>query len=98
MRIPYLSSKEQFIDYTEVQSGTVKLGDNQACSIGGIGTVSIHFGDGCNINLKHLRHVAQIKRNLISMAMLDQEGFNVKIENGVVMVFTRILVCNERED
>ena len=35
---------------------------------------------------------------LISMAMLDQEGFNVKIENGVVMVFTRILVCNERED
>lgn len=36
--------------------------------------------------MKHMRHVPQIKRNLISMAMFDQEGFNVIIMNDVLRV------------
>lgn len=70
----------------------MKLGDNRACSVSGIGTVNIKFEDGNNISLKHVRHVPQIKRNLISMAMLDRDGFNVKIKNGVLRVLRGSLV------
>uniref|UniRef100_A0A803NK85 Uncharacterized protein n=1 Tax=Cannabis sativa TaxID=3483 RepID=A0A803NK85_CANSA len=36
--------------------------------------------------LEHVRHVPKIKGNLISMAMLDQDGYSVKVGNGSVRV------------
>uniref|UniRef100_A0A803NKL8 GAG-pre-integrase domain-containing protein n=1 Tax=Cannabis sativa TaxID=3483 RepID=A0A803NKL8_CANSA len=61
---------------------TVKLGDNRACVIAGIGKLELE--DGKFVELKQFRHVPNIKRNLISMSMLDQDGFNVKIKNGTL--------------
>ena len=41
---------------------------------------------GGKFDLKYVRHVPEIKRNLISVAMLDKEGCSVKVENGSMKI------------
>uniref|UniRef100_A0A803Q6S7 CCHC-type domain-containing protein n=1 Tax=Cannabis sativa TaxID=3483 RepID=A0A803Q6S7_CANSA len=78
--------KSQFSNYQSRNSGTVKLGDNHSCSIQGIGTIKLQLDNGKVVELKQVRHVPDLKRNLISVAMLDHEGFKVKIEKGLLKV------------
>ena len=42
--------------------------------------------DGCNRVLQNVQYVPELRRNLISLGMLDSIGCSVKIENGVMKV------------
>lgn len=86
--------RSQFHEYQRLEDGTVRLGDDRACPIVGLGTIKLKLEGGVVSTLKQVRHVPEIKRKLISVAMLDQEGYVVKIENGTMNVFknsTRIM-------
>lgn len=78
--------KDKFLDYQKLDGGTVRLGDDRACPILGLGSIKLRLEGGAITTLKQVRHVPEIKRSLISVAMLDQEGYLVNIEKGVMNV------------
>ena len=66
--------------------GSVKLGDNISCEIVGTGTVKYLLDGGGKFDQKQVKHVLEIKRNLISVVVQDKDGFSVKVENGLMKV------------
>lgn len=50
--------------------------NEQQCSVNGIGTVEMKFIDGARIALREVRHVPMLKRNLISLGMLANDGYS----------------------
>ena len=47
------------------------MGDDHPCNIEGMGTVRIKMDDGIVRELKEVRYVPQLKRNLISVDALE---------------------------
>ncbi|KAH9782991.1 hypothetical protein KPL71_009148 [Citrus sinensis] len=48
----------------------------------GIGTINIRMFDGIERDLKQVRYVPELKRNLISLGVMDQASCSIKAENG----------------
>ena len=61
--------------------GTSLLGNNKACTVIGIGSIRIRMFDVFERVLQEVSYVPQLKRNLISLVMLDQSGCTFKAEN-----------------
>ena len=61
------------------------MGDDHPCNVEGMGTVHIKMFDGIVRELKEVRYVPQLKRNLISVGALEELGLVVSYE----MVFSR---------
>ena len=55
-----------FSSYTTGDYGYVKMGNDGACRIVGIGNVCLRTSSGCRMVLKDIRHVSDIILNLIS--------------------------------
>ncbi|GJX95918.1 retrovirus-related pol polyprotein from transposon TNT 1-94 [Tanacetum coccineum] len=58
----------------------------------GIGTIRIKMHDGVVRTLTDVRHVPDLKKNLISLGVLDSKGFKYTSENGVLRVSKGALV------
>ena len=86
--------KNYFLDYQEIDGGKVMMGNNAVCRIIGMGNVNLKLHNGKIQELKEVRHVPDLKRNLISLGMVDQSGFSIKIESGKLMITngTRIVM------
>lgn len=52
----------------------------------GIGTVTLKLVDGVPRTLQGVRHVPELRRNLISLGMLDKQGFVCRAEVGVLKI------------
>jgi len=50
------------------------IGDDHPCNIEGMGTVRIKMDDGIVQEFKEVRYVPQLKRNLISVGVLEALG------------------------
>ena len=50
------------------------MGNNEACNIVGIRSVTMKLKDGTLKLLTNVRHVPRLKRNLISLGMLNSLG------------------------
>ena len=74
--------KDLFKTFESIDGGKVLLGNNLTCKVAGIKTVSIKMFDGVTRDLEQFRYVPNLKRNLISLGMLDQLGYSIKAENG----------------
>ncbi|KAK4383306.1 Retrovirus-related Pol polyprotein from transposon TNT 1-94 [Sesamum angolense] len=61
-------------------SGSVYLGDDRCCNIVGVGEVRIKMYDGTVITLSNVRHIPDLKKNLISLGTLHKNGFIPKAE------------------
>lgn len=70
-----------FNEYQEFDSGRVMMGNNSIFRIIGIGNVSLKLHNGSIRVIKQVRHVPDLKRNLISLGMLDQIGCSIKLES-----------------
>ena len=84
--------RDWFSSYLEVNGGKVLLGNNISCSVVGIGTVAINMFDGMTRTLKEVRHVLDLKRNLISLGTLDESGYIFKAENGKLTISKCVMV------
>ena len=62
------------------------MGNNMSCSVVGIGTVAINMFDGMTRTLKEVKHVLNLKRNLISLRTLDESSYNFKAEDGKLTI------------
>ena len=68
------------------------MGNNVACKTVGIGTVKIKMYDGIVRMLVEVRHVPNLKKNLISLGALDSDGYKFSAEGGVMKVVKGALV------
>jgi len=56
------------------------MGDDHPCIMEGVGTIQIKMFDGIVSELKEVRYVPQLKRNLISVGALESLGLVVSIK------------------
>ena len=69
------------------------MGNNVAYKIVGIGTIKIRMHDGImRTTLKNVRHMLDLKKNLISLDTLDSIGYKYSSESGVIWVSKSSLV------
>ena len=83
----YLScmpNRDWFSSFEKLDGCSVIIGDVRPCNIEGIGTVQIKMFDGMVRELKEIRYVPQLKRNLISVGALEALGLVVSIKEGVL--------------
>lgn len=84
--------RDLFVKYTRGSNGVVFLGDNHACNIVGFGDVKLVFANGTQLMLHNVRHVPEVKKNLISTGMLDDEGYVTSFGHGFWKVTKGALV------
>ncbi|KAA8532467.1 hypothetical protein F0562_032500 [Nyssa sinensis] len=76
-------NKEFFTSYKAGDFGTVKMGNTSHSKIVGIGDVCIRTSVGCMMTLRDMRHVPDLRLNLISGIALDREGYVNYFGNGI---------------
>ena len=57
------------------------MGNNEAFKVFGIDSIKLRLHDGMERMLTNVRYVLDLKRNLISLGMIDSMGCTVKIDN-----------------
>ena len=80
------SKKNWSVDYKSQEGDSVYMGNNQDCEIIGVGLVLLKLFDNREVLLKGVRHVPKLKRNLVSLGMLDDLGCFIYIERGLMKV------------
>jgi hypothetical protein len=68
------------------------MGDGISCKVVGIGSIRIKMFDGTVKILTEVRHVAEIRNNLISLGVLDTGGYKSIVQGGVMKVYKIILL------
>ena len=70
------SCQDYFSSYTNRDFGQVLMGNDGSSTIIAIGTVHLETSTGCKLVLRNVGHVPEIRLNLLSAGVLDDEGFN----------------------
>ena len=73
---------EYFSTYKARDFGTMKMGNKSVSQIAGIDDICIQTSMGCTLTLKDVRHIPDLRLNLISMHMMDKDGYNHFITSG----------------
>ncbi|KAJ4718977.1 Retrovirus-related Pol polyprotein from transposon TNT 1-94 [Melia azedarach] len=76
------SRKEFFTSYTSGDFGDVKMGNNGLAKAIGMGDVCLETNNGTMLLLKNVKHIPNIRLNLISAGKLDDEGFSSNFSSG----------------
>ncbi|KAH9681558.1 CCHC-type domain-containing protein [Citrus sinensis] len=88
--------KTLFYKYEAVDGGRVLIGNNNVCNIVGIGSVKIKMFYGTIRSLHKVRHAPRLKRNLISLGMLDSLGYFFKSRSGGLEIRKGIEIVMKR--
>ncbi|KAK2414734.1 secreted RxLR effector protein [Trifolium repens] len=84
--------KEYFETLELKEDGVVRLGNDKACKVQGVGTIRLKMFDDRDFLLKNVRYIPELKRNLISISMFDGLGYSTRIERGVMRISHGALV------
>ncbi|KAJ8486187.1 hypothetical protein OPV22_018672 [Ensete ventricosum] len=74
--------REFFATYRSENFGVVKMGNYDTTNIIGMRDIHIKTNIGCKLVLKDVRHVIDLRLNLISVVKLDDEDFDVRFHKG----------------
>ncbi|KAJ0865779.1 putative RNA-directed DNA polymerase [Helianthus annuus] len=77
------SQRDFFSSYTPGDFGVVKMGNNGLSKIIGVGDVCLKFDTGMELVLHNVKHVSDIRLNLISAGLLDDDGYHSTFGDGV---------------
>ncbi|KAG8472722.1 hypothetical protein CXB51_034750 [Gossypium anomalum] len=69
-----------------MSEGVVLMGNNVSCKITGVGTIKVKMFDGVIRTLSDVRHVPELKRNLISLSTLASKGYRYTAESRVLKI------------
>lgn len=72
--------------------------NNVSCQTLGVGNVEIKMYDGTIRTLTNVRHVLELKNNLISLGVLDSEGYKFIGQGGALRVSKDALVVMKAEN
>jgi len=84
--------RDWFSSYEPPNSGVVLIGNDAQCNVVGVRTIQIKTHDGVVRTLTNVRHVLNLKRNLISLGTLESNGCKYFVEGGVLKVSKGALV------
>ncbi|KAF7115099.1 hypothetical protein RHSIM_RhsimUnG0064500 [Rhododendron simsii] len=76
------SQRDFFASYIHGDFGHVRMGNEGVSKIVGMGDVCLETNTGCKLLLKDVRHVPDIRLNLISAGKLDDEGYKNQFGDG----------------
>ena len=79
-------NRAQFILSTRLMEIRFYWGDNKACIMAGIGMIKSGLEDESERILLEVRYVLDLKRNLISLRVLNREGCSFKSQGEVLRV------------
>ncbi|XP_066320249.1 uncharacterized protein [Miscanthus floridulus] len=79
-------SKAAFADLGTGVIGPVKFGDGSIARIEGSGTVLFTYKNGEHRSLPNVYYLSRLTANIISIGQLDEGGFQVLVEEGVMRV------------
>lgn len=88
-----------FTTYKAGDFGTVKMGNSNSFGISGIGDIQIKTCTGSTITLKDVRHVPDLRLNLLSVVSLDKQEYENHFSKGTwklskgVLTIARGHVC-----
>ncbi|KAH0656305.1 hypothetical protein KY285_031187 [Solanum tuberosum] len=88
----YMTFRKDWFSSYETSGGTVLMGNNATCKIVGIGSIRVRCHDGIVRTITEVRHVLDLKKNLISLGTLDKQGYKYMSEGGTMKVTKRSLV------
>lgn len=74
--------RDLFTTYKSEDHGTVKMGNSSFSNIIGVGDVHLRTDIGCTLVLKDVRHVPDLRFNLISGVALDRQGYENQFKEG----------------
>ena len=69
------SQRDLFSTYTRGNYGSVKMGNDAMAQVVGIGDIYLDTSLGTRLVLKDIKHVPDIRMNLISTRRLDDEDY-----------------------
>ncbi|KAM1382804.1 hypothetical protein ACFX2F_035231 [Malus domestica] len=84
--------KDWFSSLKEFDGGVMFMGDDNPCTIKGIGTVHLKLHDGMAKELTGVRYVPNLKKNLISLGTLESKGFRFHSDGQTLKVTYGALV------
>ena len=78
--------KDWFDTYKPYNGGMVQMDNDATCPVIGIGTVKIKMFDGVVRVLSNVRHVPDLRKNLISLGVLDDLGYSYSLKGGIMKI------------
>ena len=66
--------REYFSTYRAINFGIIRMGNTGTSEIVGIGDIHLQTSLGYKLVLKDVRHVPDLRLNLLSVGKLDEEG------------------------
>ena len=69
-----------------ISKDSMFMGNDHALEIAGIGTIKLKMYDGSIRIISKVRHVKDLKNNLLSMKQFDSFGCNIRIDNGIMKI------------
>ena len=69
------------------------MGNDEKYSVSGVGTVMFQREHGARLTLTDVKYVPGLKRNLVSIAMLEDRGYDVVFSKG--KVFLRHIIIRQ---
>ncbi|CAL8998591.1 unnamed protein product [Prunus brigantina] len=73
----FLASRSWMVEF-------VLIGNNNACKTQGIGKICLKMHDGTVRELSDVRYVPDMKKNLVSLGVLESKGLKITMEGGVL--------------
>ncbi|CAM8972007.1 unnamed protein product [Rhodiola kirilowii] len=86
------SHKNFFTTYKQGDYGELKMRNSGKSKIVGMGDVHLTTNLGCKLVLEDVRHVPDIRFNLIAVGKLDDEGYKSDFSNGIWKLSRRSLI------
>lgn len=77
-------------------SGIIVIGNDACCKVVDRGTIKLKMFNGMVRKLKDVKHVPELKRNLISLGMLNKMGCSVRLESSTLKVMKWLMVLMKR--
>ncbi|CAH9117929.1 unnamed protein product [Cuscuta epithymum] len=77
------SQRDFYSSYTPGNFGNVRMGNNGQLKIAGIKDICLKFDTGIELVLHNVKHVPDMRLNLISAGLLDDDGYSNNFGNGI---------------
>jgi len=80
-------TRSVFAELNSGVTGTVKFGDGSVVDIQGKGTVLFACKSGEHRRLDGVYYIPRLTTNIISLGQMDEDGFKVDIESGILRLY-----------
>ena len=87
-----LKARYWCVSFEKLDCGLVQTGDDSTCGRDGVGAILIKMFDGMVRELKNVRYVPQMKKNLISIRALKAQGLEFSDRDGVLKILKYSMV------